>query len=103
MASVEVVPADLAAAATRLEEARDGVASLRTDADLAAVAAALKGSDSARAADELAAAWRRRLRAWDTAAQRQIEAMGVTAKAYEVQDGEGAATYARLGPAPGGR
>ncbi|CAM3418026.1 hypothetical protein OCAE111667_08915 [Occultella aeris] len=98
MASVEVVPADLAAAAARLEEAREGVASVRTADDLATVTSALAGAESARAAEELATAWKQRFRAWDTAAQNQIEAMGVSAQAYEEQDGEGATAFNAISP-----
>jgi hypothetical protein len=101
--SVEVVPADVAGAGARLEKARDGVAAVRMADDLATLRSALAGAESARAADELAAAWKQRFRAWDTAAQRQIEAMGVSAQAYEEQDSEGAAAFAAIGPAPGAR
>jgi hypothetical protein len=93
MGDIEVVTAELRAAAGKVGEAADSVGGVKPGAVVERVSTALPGSESAGAAGRCSTTWTQGLADWVTAAGSQKSRLETSAANY---DGADAAAYSRM-------
>jgi hypothetical protein len=86
MSGFEVVADQIRSAARQLKAAADGVKGADPSGDVADVAAALPGSESAAAATTLTDAWKKRFQGWYDDGVAQGEKLTASAESYDVSD-----------------
>lgn len=86
MTGFEAVAADIRAAAGQMRSAARGVTGADPSSEVGAVASALPGSESAKAAGGLTRAWEDRFRSWHDDATGHADRLDASADGYDASD-----------------